>query len=77
MIKLYSADWCTACNTLKRNIDTSSIEVVNVDHEPDETERMGIRSIPTMIKFNSDGEEVERITGAISKDTFERWVDGN
>jgi len=76
MIKVYDfwAEWCGPCRAMiptinaliqKYNVPESNVEIikVNVDKEPEITEKYGIRSIPTMI-FEKDGEVVETLVGA-------------
>ena len=47
---LYGAEWCTACNDLKDYADTGQLERldVNVDDDPDVSERAGIKKLPTL-----------------------------
>lgn len=78
MIKWFTADWCTPCQTMKKTLGEEIIdqlEVVDADHEPDEVSKYGIRSIPTFIKFNEEGEEVDRKNGSMSKADFLSWMD--
>ncbi len=47
---------------------------LNVDASPAIIERYGVRAIPTLILFQ-DGEEVERLPGAVSKTEISRKVE--
>jgi len=67
----FSADWCSPCRLLGRNIislDESKINIsfgeVNVDDDfADEiTRELGIRNIPVTIFFK-DGKEIKRLVG--------------
>lgn len=73
MIKFFTADWCSSCNALKANLsegDLENVEMVDADKAPDEVVKYGIRSIPTVIVFDEEGEEVERVLGAMSRAKF-------
>lgn len=78
MIKYYSAGWCTPCKTFKASLlegDLDGVTIVDADHEPDEIHEAGIRSIPTFIKFDADGNEIDRITGTMTRSRFLAWKD--
>jgi thioredoxin len=47
---------------------------LNVDDNPSATQRYAIRGIPTVILFK-DGEERERLLGAVSKEEIARKID--
>jgi len=74
----FYADWCNPCRAMlpaiealmeEHNIEGSDIEIkkVNVDKEPELTEKYGIRSIPVLV-FLKDGEEFTRTAGTQTKD---------
>jgi len=72
-ILCFSSDWCGPCKAMGpmlEQIDTelggNSVYKVNVDKEPELSQKYGIRSIPTLIFFK-DGVETEKIVGATSK----------
>lgn len=75
MIKFFTAEWCTACKTMKRTLgnEIDTLTIVDADNEPDQVISYSIRSIPTFIKI-VDGEEVSRKVGSMSKETFLAWV---
>lgn len=56
MIKLYGAEYCKPCNMAKLALDRESIEYefVDVDKNPEEVQRLGIKSIPVLVKSNGD-----------------------
>jgi thioredoxin-like negative regulator of GroEL len=47
---------------------------LNVDDSPATAERLGVRSIPTLVLFR-DGREVDRVVGALPKGEILRWAD--
>jgi len=69
------APWCGPCRMLGPVIDELAAELggrlkvlkMNVDEEQDTAGSFQVMSIPTLILFR-DGQPVERITGALSKD---------
>jgi len=71
------APWCGPCRMVAPIIDELSSEYegranickVNTDENQDIAVRYGIRSIPT-IMFFKDGQQVDMVIGAVSKDTF-------
>ena len=77
-ILLFTADWCTSCQALKQNLgnELDSVEIANADAEPDMVIEANIRSIPTMIKYDDEGNEVSRQLGNMSKSSFIAWRDG-
>jgi thioredoxin 1 len=76
------ASWCTPCkmsepmiNELAHSYDGKiKIAKLNVDQNPKTAARYKIMGIPTYILFNS-GEEIERKTGAQSKEQLMRIID--
>ncbi len=71
------APWCGPCRVMtpaveslmeEYNVEGSNVEIkkVNVDTEPELTQKYGIRSIPTIV-FVKDDVEVNRIQGAQTK----------
>ena len=76
------APWCGPCRALgpivesvgKAYSEVARVVKLNVDDNPAVTERYGIRAIPTLIVFK-DGEEKERLIGAVSQDEIKRNLD--
>lgn len=69
----FKASWCVPCKTLSATIDTlafsegfdkSVVKEIDIEEEPDTALKYNVRGIPTLIKVNDDGSEIERITGA-------------
>ena len=71
------APWCGPCRMIAPVIDDLAVDFegkanickVNTDEEQDIAVKFGIRSIPTILFFK-DGELVDQMIGAASKDTF-------
>ena len=64
----FSADWCGPCKLLTKLIDANGdkfnteIVKVNIDHAPDLAKVLGIRSVPTIIRFENK-QETKRLVG--------------
>ena len=65
----FSAEWCQPCKIvapiMERVAQTTPVQKVNVDYEPDVITKFGVRNIPTVILVEN-GQEVRRFTGAKS-----------
>ncbi|MAG38569.1 thioredoxin [Candidatus Woesearchaeota archaeon] len=74
------AEWCGPCKMLGPVFEALSDEMkyvkftkVNVDENNDLASKFGIRSIPTIVFFK-DGEEVNRLLGALPKDALKAKI---
>ena len=76
------APWCGPCRALGPVIEELASEYagrvqigkMNVDANPVTPGKYGIRAIPTLILFKN-GEAVEQVTGAVSKDAIKNILD--
>jgi len=76
------AEWCGPCRMVSPIVEELAAEYqgkvrfakMNVDENPATPANYGIMSIPTLILFK-DGEVVDKIIGARSKDDFKNWLD--
>lgn len=76
------APWCGPCRALGPVIEELASEYagrvqiakMNVDENPVTPGKYGIRAIPTLILFKN-GEAVEQVTGAVSKDAIKNFLD--
>ena len=73
----FYAEWCGPCKAMgpaieslmtEYNVEGSNVEIkkVNVDNEPELTQKYNIRGIPTLI-FLKDGEEASKVSGNQSR----------
>ncbi|MFZ5424479.1 MAG: thioredoxin [Patescibacteria group bacterium] len=86
MIELidFYADWCGPCQAMKPIFEeveqdyAGKVEFKRVDVEEDiaQAQQFGVLSIPTFVLLK-DGNEVDRRTGAMPKDTLKSWIDSN
>ena len=74
------AEWCGPCHAvapvLEQLAEEGDVTVmkVNIDENPGLAARYGIRSIPTIL-FVKDGEEVDRVVGAVPKAAFQKVIE--
>lgn len=82
MVLDFWAEWCGPCRMVSPIIDELAQEYegrvtigkMNVDENDDVVGQFGIRNIPTVIFFKN-GEMVDKIVGATSKDKFKEKVE--
>lgn len=73
----FTAAWCGPCRAVSPIIEELSLEYadkaiigkVDVDNCPEITTKFGIRNIPTILFFKN-GEIIDKIVGAASKQVF-------
>jgi thioredoxin 1 len=78
------AQWCAPCRALapiveavaERYGQSAQVVKLNIDRNPSVVEKFRIEAIPTLIVFQ-DGEEKERIIGAVSQDVIARAIDAH
>ncbi len=76
------APWCGPCRAVAPIVEELAAEYegrvfiakMNVDENPDTPTKYGIRSIPTLIFFKN-GEVVEQMTGAVTKDVLKEKLE--
>ena len=76
------AEWCGPCRQLGPVLEKIADEdgagftlaKVNTDHNPEVSQRYGIRSIPA-VKLFSDGEVVDEFIGALPEKQVRQWLE--
>ena len=85
-IKRYWADWCQPCHAFEKTFNEAStkdkyknisFESINIEDDEgvDDSIKYSIRSIPTTILFDGNGECLKKIIGNVSLSDFEMIVD--
>lgn len=76
----FYAEWCGPCKMLAPIVEEVSVEVtnytfykVNVDEAPEIARKLGIMSIPTLIKFEN-GEQKDKSIGLRTKEDLIEWL---
>ncbi|MCX6773250.1 MAG: thioredoxin [Candidatus Micrarchaeota archaeon] len=77
------AAWCGPCRMLGPIVDQLSEEMkglkfgkVNVDEQPELSEKFEVASIPTLLLFKN-GKVIANRVGAASKETLREWIDSS
>lgn len=77
----FYADWCEPCKMLSPIVEEVSSKYedvkfvkINIDIEQDIANAYRIMSIPTLV-YIKDGEEQNRVLGAVDKDTVETLIE--
>ena len=73
----FYADWCGPCKMIAPLVEElakdyegkAKVVKLNVDESMDSAQKYGVMSIPTLIFFK-DGKEVDRVTGALPKESM-------
>jgi thioredoxin 1 len=76
------APWCGPCRVIAPVVEELandyagkvSVVKINVDDNPSIATRYGVQSIPTVLFFKG-GQPVERIIGAVMKQTLQETID--
>ena len=77
------APWCGPCRMLSPIVDQLSEEMktmkfgkVNVDEQPELSERFGVASIPTLLLFKN-GNVIANRVGAATKESLKEWINSS
>lgn len=84
MLVDFWASWCGPCRMMSPVVDKIAEEYegkiavgkLNIDDETDAAISMGVSSIPTIVIFK-DGEEKDRLIGAVPQHALKEFVDKN
>ena len=78
----FGAVWCGPCKTIKPLLEELAISWegdvdlwdIDCDEDPDTAVTWRVRSIPTIILIDTDGTELERLTGSQTKQSIEQML---
>jgi thiol:disulfide interchange protein len=79
MITMFKTDTCMSCRTMQSFVKDYDVDVVNLS-DPDNAgyiERYDLHAVPTFIRFDSNGNEIERVIGAMKQQDFAELVERN
>ncbi len=77
-ILYFSAVWCGPCKALAPTMDQLAsqgmpVQKIDVDQDNNMSAQYGVRNVPTLIKVDSNGNEVGRLVGNQSADVIKEW----
>lgn len=74
----FSATWCAPCKALSKTLEGKDLGVlihpVDIDMDPELTAKYGVRSVPTMVLVDDEGNAVKTLTGARPLDAIKSWL---
>lgn len=74
----FQAAWCGPCKFLTQTMSSMDIKIpveyVDIDKDVSVATEYGIRSIPTLILVDENGNQLRRLTGAASSDQIEEFL---
>ena len=77
---LYSAQWCSSCQTVKQALNSICVEdleiqVIDIDTLGMQAlSKVGIKGIPSLILYDNQGNEIKRKSGALTKKQLEVFL---
>lgn len=75
-IVAFSASWCGPCKILSPILEDVSEDVkiykVDIQANPEISDKLGVRAIPTLMKFK-DGVQVDKKLGLMTKEQILNW----
>jgi thioredoxin len=78
---LFTANWCSACQTMKPIVEQvtkeTNVQLVKIDTDYDVslTQQYNIKSIPTLVILEN-GNEIKRAVGTQSADAIKNLIKG-
>lgn len=80
MSKIYyfSSSWCQPCKMLGPTMSRSGLpyQKVDVDNDTELSTKYGIRNVPTLVKVDSNGNEISRLVGNNPLEKIQSWYNG-
>lgn len=79
LVYYFTADWCNPCKKVRPIVEEinretdSKFQIIDVDSEMELVKKFEVRSVPTFILIKN-GIEVNRITGAQTKQALEEFI---
>lgn len=81
-ILYFSAPWCGPCKVMSPLVEQMAkqgkikMKKINVDYDASMPQKYNIKSVPTMVLTDLDGNEINRKTGQMSEQQILDWYNG-
>lgn len=74
---MFSANWCNPCKMSKALLDNQKVEyqVLDMDEDSSLFEQLNVRSIPTFVFVDSNGDVVNTVIGNIKPTDISEWFE--
>lgn len=77
----FSASWCGPCKSLSQILEKYydgdiPIEEIDIDEDRQRATDMGVRGVPTCILLDDNGVEINRKSGMMMIDEFQKFLKG-
>lgn len=79
-LMLFTGNWCVPCQQLKPIVKEVAeekeieLKVVDVETDIETANAYMVRGVPTLILLGDDGDEVNRASGAMSREQIEEFL---
>ena len=77
----FEAEWCGPCKQMDKVIETIDFDVeidkIDIDDNREALEKYNVRSVPTLIRVDDEGVELDRLIGAQGAEGIKAFVNGN
>jgi thioredoxin-like negative regulator of GroEL len=76
----FTAIWCGPCKILSESLSrietTVPIEAIDIDKYPVLAAKYAIRSVPTMVMIDENGNAIKTLTGNQTTEVLRKWLNG-
>lgn len=79
----FTASWCGPCKSLAASLEwlqsehpLPTVEVVDIDNNPELATQYGIRGVPTLVMLDDNNAEVRRMVGTADRRKLLDWIRG-
>ena len=79
-ILYFTATWCGPCRSLAPRMEKLKGQInyrkIDIDQNREMSMKYGVRSVPTLLIADSNGNEVKRLVGIHDLVTIKNWYNG-